>query len=151
MIIFESPFVSLNSFCNEYKIIGYPQKHDEIYIDGEMGGADFLVWYGLNDKIVGVVGGEKRNKDLCVINEGIRLNMLPQLSQIVSQSFNIQDIKNNIKHSQRSGCFRDLIYQARFKYNIKDVIWVKRDVKADYYDSLSKGYQNFTANQPTAS
>ena len=29
--------------------------------------------------------------------------------------------------------------------NVKDVMWIKRNVADDYYDAVAKGYETFTA------
>lgn len=75
----------------------------------------------------------------------MRLDLMPTMDQVKERRFTVEDVKDEIRISGRSGCFRDLIYQARFKVNVKDGIWVKREVASDYYDGVAKGYENFSS------
>ena len=103
---------------------------------------DYVVFYGKDDRVVGVVASQQSAQDMCYYNEAIRLDLMPTMDQLRKGRFGLQDIKEELKGADRSGCFRDLIYQSRFKVNVKDSIWVKRQVADDYYDAVAKGYES---------
>ena len=102
-----------------------------------------MAYYGYLGRITGVVGTYNRNKDLMVLHEGMRLNLLPTLDEMRNKEFDIPTIRRAIQLTQQSGCFKSIIYNSRYKYNIKDSLWIKRDVGDDYYDGIEKGYENF--------
>ena len=71
-----------------------------------------------------------------VLHEGMRVNLLPSVDEMRNKEFDIATIRRAIQLSRLSGCFKNHIYNTRFKYNIKDSLWLKREVSDDYYDAI---------------
>ena len=105
-------------------------------MDGNIETNDFICYYGFMDRIVGVIGTYNRNKDLMTLHEGMRLNLLPSVDELRNKEFDIPTIKRAIQLSRLSGCFKSHIYNTRFKYEVNDSLWVKREVSDDYYDAI---------------
>jgi hypothetical protein len=38
---------------------------------------DYMVFYGYEDRIIGVVGPEGKGKEMCYYNEALRLDLMP--------------------------------------------------------------------------
>lgn len=55
-------------------------KWDDYYIDGSLEKNDFVVYYALNDYIIGALASENRSKDISIFNEAFRLACVPSLS-----------------------------------------------------------------------
>jgi len=81
-----------------------------------------------------VCGTPNKRNGIFVLHEAFRLEMMPSLLDIKKGLTTIDNIEKNIRLSQRSGCFKGLVYDIRNEPLETDILWLPRERSNEYRD-----------------
>lgn len=68
------------------RYVGYTDKWDEIFYDGEVSSESFIAYYIREGRIL-AAAGNKRDKDMAALSELMRSNMLPSVNELKARRF----------------------------------------------------------------
>lgn len=83
---------------------GYASSFDDVHIDGNVDELKFVAYYSKNNKIL-AASSMNVPSSMQIINEAMRLNLMPTASEIKNGSVTLKDIQNKIVAAgSRSSC-----------------------------------------------
>ena len=86
---------------NSFHFSGCNNKYDDIFIDGNLKDLKFIAYYLRNNKVVAACSMNKGPATL-ILNEAMRLNLMPSGVELKSGKSNLEDIKRKISQAQPS-------------------------------------------------
>jgi len=133
-----TPFFQTEQYNQILRYSGQTENYYEVFIDGDVSKWDFIAYYAkMNGEISAALATDSRRKDILVINEALRLQLMPDIDEIKDKSETIRTIERAIRESQRSGCFMDLISEANDRYFPHEILWINRDPSDKYFSSFA--------------
>ncbi|KAL4438557.1 hypothetical protein ABPG74_015455 [Tetrahymena malaccensis] len=133
------PFEQYEIFGKVLQHIGYANVENEVYIQGDVQNWDFVAFHAWEGEILAVTGTPSQSKRINILNEAIRLELMPHLIELKKGYKTIEQIEQEIRESKRSTCFKNLIYELRDKPNPHDVIWFHRERQSRYFNFWEEG------------
>lgn len=82
------PFFWTRAFNNSVQYSGTTQGYDDLHIAGDLASQKFIAYYFRNGKVIGAATMNSLNS-IMIINEAIRLNVMPSASTVKSPDFNL--------------------------------------------------------------
>jgi NADPH-dependent 2,4-dienoyl-CoA reductase/sulfur reductase-like enzyme/nitrite reductase/ring-hydroxylating ferredoxin subunit len=89
------PFFWMNLAGLYLRYVGYAEKWEDTFLDGDLSNEDFIVYYINNDKISAALGAN-RDKEIALIEELLRQDKMPSASEIKSKKISSKDLSNLI-------------------------------------------------------
>ena len=74
---------------------GFAEKYDEVFIDGDLKTLNFAAFYLKDDKVLAVAAMNRPNLAL-LINEAMKLNIMPRASDVKAGKFDVQELKKKV-------------------------------------------------------
>ncbi|KRX10397.1 Rieske [2Fe-2S] iron-sulfur domain [Pseudocohnilembus persalinus] len=133
------PFQWNNIYGKTLQYLGYARYWNEAHIIGSIKDWDFVVVYSFYDSIIAAAGTPSQTKNMNILNEAFRLEILPSFKDLKDGKVNINNLENIIRSQKRSGCFKEGLYNVRYDPYNKDVIWQNRDKTSEYYNFYEQG------------
>ncbi|EGR30814.1 hypothetical protein IMG5_122850 [Ichthyophthirius multifiliis] len=94
------PFFWTGFFGKQLHYTGFVKNYDEVYIQGDLKKLEFLAWYLKNDKVLAVASVNQGPVGI-LINEAMRLNLLPSAMDIKKGRVNLDDIQKKVNEAAR--------------------------------------------------
>ncbi|CAD8050095.1 unnamed protein product [Paramecium sonneborni] len=110
----------------------WPQ-FDEVHIEGDLKKWDFIIYYGMNDFVVGAVGTPSKQNRVAIVNEGIRCKNLPFMSDLKNGKYSTKDIETAVRKIKKSGCYKNTLYKFRYDIVPEYNLWTFRDNMSTFY------------------
>jgi len=140
------PFTYTKQYNQYFNYSGYASYFNDVHIDGDLKSMDFIVYYSLMGTVLAAFGSEKRKRDMLVINEAFRLDIMPTMEDIKRGAATVKTLEKNIREAKRSGCFKDLINDIKYSANPDEVVWMQREKSNEYHNFWKEGLQHMGAN-----
>ena len=136
-------------FSKDLRLVGDQPRYQDCFVEGSVEDMDFIAYYSnFNGSVSMAVGSPSQQNKMCVINEAMRLSMMPQLEQIrQTNGLDFKMLDKSIRQSKRSGCFRSLIFGHRFNPWMSMIIWRDRDRMSNTYYNINKDGRVWDENE----
>ena len=97
------PFFWTRNFNKSLQYTGSGRGYERIHIDGRVDDLKFLAYYLKGDRVL-AAAGLQRSPDLMVLNEAMRLGLMPSASDIESGAATVASIKDSVRAQAGKSC-----------------------------------------------